>query len=104
MPEEQNPRRRRSFQSSYREEPRSTEGMEYYPIKLESIEVTEWHPLPDGQGPPTELHVLLKLEAVNLPLVMRFKGPALLDRFISALASHRFNVWPRGDYTEEEFK
>ena len=104
MPEAQDPRHKRPFESFYLDRPRSTEGMSYYAIRLDSIEVTEWHPLPDGQGPPTELHVLLTVEGADLPLMMRFKGPATLDRFISALASHRFSIWPDRDYTDEEFK
>ncbi len=39
---------------------------------------------------------------VDVPLVMRFKGPGTLDAFISALAVHRFHVWPDQDYTDKE--
>ena len=59
--------------------------MEYLPIRSDSIGVFEWQPLPDGQGAP------------DLPLLMRFKGPRTLDKFISALVVHRQNVWPRGE-------
>ena len=88
---------------THSDQPSDTEGMEFYPIVLESIEVVPWRPQSDGQGSPTELHVLLTVEGADLPLVMRFKGPATLDAFISALASHRFSIWPEQDFTEEEF-
>ena len=80
------------------DEPRDTAGMEYLPIRLDSIGVFECHPLPDGQGEPTQVHVQLQIEgAPDLPLLMRFKGPRTLDKFISALVVHRQNVWPRGE-------
>ena len=78
--------------------------MRYYPIALDSIEPPQWSPLADGEGDPTELHVLLAVEGLNVPIMMRFTGPALLDAFISALAVRRFAIWPKQDYTEEEFK
>ncbi len=65
--------------------------------------MSEWHPLPDGQGEPTEVHVSMMIEGLDVPMVMWFKGPGTLDSLISALAVHRFNVWPDQDYTDEEF-
>ena len=41
-------------------------------------------------------------EGLDVPLVMRFKGPGTLDAFISALAVHRFHVWPEQDDTDKE--
>ena len=81
-------------------QPENTAGMEYLPIKLDAIRVAEWHPLPDGLGDPTEVHVHLEIEHLPempmvMPMVMRFKGPETLDQFILALAEHRRNVWPR---------
>ena len=78
----------------YHEEPRNTEGMTWLDVKLDSIDVVEWHPLPDGKGKPTEVHVSIMLEGLDTPIIMRFKGPGTLDGLISALAVHRFNVWP----------
>ena len=74
-------------------EPSNTDGLQCLPIRLDSIEVGEWHPLPDGQGDPTEVHVSLMIDGLeDLPLVMRFKSPGTLDALISALAVHRFHV------------
>ena len=61
---------------------------------IDSIDVSEWHPLPDGQGKPTQVHVSMMIDGLDVPLVMRFKGPGALDALISALAVHRFHVWP----------
>ena len=68
-------------------------GMPFYDI--EEISVNEYHPLPDGQGPATQVHVMLKLERVEHPMVMRFKGPGSLDQFIVQLITHRNRVWPK---------
>ena len=75
-------------------DPRNTGGMSFLDIKLDSIEVLQWHPGTDGQGRATQVHVSMMLEGVDVPLVMRFKGPGTLDALISALAVHRFHVWP----------
>ena len=61
---------------------------------IDSIDVSEWHPLPDGQGKPAQVHVSMMIDGLDVPLVMRFKGPGTLDALISALAVHRFHVWP----------
>ena len=77
------------------DQPENTSGMKYLAIKLDAIRVAEWHPLPDGLGDPTEVHVHLEIEHLpEMPMVMRFKGPGTLDQFILALAEHRRNVWP----------
>ena len=36
----------------------------------------------------------MMIEGMDVPLIMRFKGPGTLDALISALAVHRFHVWP----------
>ena len=74
--------------------PRNHAGMEFLEVRLDSIEVTEWHPFRDGRGKPTEVHVLMRLQGIeDLPLMIRFKSPGTLDAVIAALATHRFNVW-----------
>ena len=74
-------------------EPRDTDVF----LELLSFEVDEWHPLPDGQGEPTEVHLSVTVQGLDVPMIMRFKGPGTLDGLISALAVHRFNVWPDRD-------
>ena len=88
--------KKRSYQKPdirFHAQPRNLDGMAVLEIKLDSIDVLEWHPLPDGQGKPTQVHVSVMIEGLDVPLVMRFKGPGTLDAFISALAVHRFQVW-----------
>lgn len=71
---------------------RNTAGMRFFEIA--EIEVAEWHPLPDGEGPPTQVHMAIRLEGNHVPLVARFKGPDTLGALIAALREHRDNVWP----------
>ena len=67
-------------------------GQEYIPV--ESIEVLEYHPLPDGEGPPTEVHLWLKIEgAEDTPFAIRFHSPRSVDELIVALITHRKAVW-----------
>jgi hypothetical protein len=67
-------------------------GHVYY--EIDQIHVSEWHPLPDGQGPPEQVHMTIRIKRVPYPVVMRFKGPQTLDGLIAALQEHRDNVWP----------
>ena len=46
---------------------------------IDSIDVSEWHPLPDGQGKPTQVHVSMMIDGLDVPLVMRFKGPGKME-------------------------
>ena len=86
----------------FHDQPRNLDGVAFLGIKLDSIEVSEWHPLPDGQGKPTQVHVSVIVEGLDVPLVMRFEGPGTLDALISALAVYRFQVWPDWDDTDKE--
>ena len=86
----------------FHDQPRNLDGVAVLELKLDSIDVLEWHPLPDGQGKPTQVHVSVMVEGLDVPLVMRFKGPGTLDALISALAVHRFHVWPDRDDTDKE--
>ena len=89
--------RKRRYQKpniSFSDQIQNTEGME---IKLDSIEVAEWRPLSDGQGNPTQVRLSMTIEGLDMPIVIRFKGPGTLDALISALAVHRFHVWSELD-------
>ncbi len=74
------------------QEPVNLIGQQFYPI--ESIQVLEYHPLPDGQGLPTEVHLWLKVEgATDTPFAIRFHSPGVVDELIVALMTHRNSVW-----------
>ena len=79
---------------SHNREPRNTAGTRFLEGRIDSIEVTQWHPLPDGRGKPTQVHLAFAVKGMEWPIVLRFKGHATLDKLIGALASHRFDVWP----------
>ena len=76
------------------DEPNNTVAMGFLKGKVHEIEIAEWHPLLDGQGKPTQLHVTLRIDGVDLPIVTRFKEPGTRDNCIEALASHLYSVWP----------
>ena len=63
-------------------------------LELNGYHVSEWHPLPNGEGKPTQVHPLLEIEEMDdCKLVMRFKSKPELNRFILALVRHRDGVW-----------
>lgn len=70
--------------------------------EIDSLEVYEWHPLPEGRGQPTQVHVIIRLKDMAVPLVMSFKRPLTIDHFIAALQQHRESVW--GKLTAEDLK
>ncbi len=72
--------------------PENLAGQEYYPIQ--SLEVLEYHPLPDGEGEPTEVHLWIIVEgAEDTPFAVRFHSPQSVDELIVALMTHRKRVW-----------
>jgi|GEM_PF-4106994 len=73
--------------------PINTDGMEVYEIK--SISVNEWHPLPDGKGKPEQVHLMLEVEEIPYPFVIRFKSRRPVDELIVALITHANGVWPK---------
>ncbi len=73
-------------------EPINLAGVEFF--EIEKIEVAEFHPLPDGQGPPTQVHLRLTLAAFPHPVVMRFHSRKTLDELIVNLIRHGKAVWP----------
>ncbi len=62
--------------------------------EIEEIHIGSWCPLPDGRGPATQVHMTIRIRGLDIPLVLRFKGPVTLDRLIDSLERHRYDVWP----------
>ena len=75
------------------QKPFNTAGMQFY--EVQNISVNEWHPLPNGQGDPTQVHVWVELDEFPYPLVIRFKSRRPIDSFIVALMTHAKAVWPK---------
>lgn len=73
-------------------ETRNLAGTEYFAIK--EIEVFEYLPLPDGEGDPTEVHMMITIEDFPYPIVMRFHSRRACDELIVALMTHSKAVWP----------
>ena len=75
-----------------RENVRNVKDMAIIPV--EEYEVAEWHPLPNGQGDPTQVHLLIRIRGVPSPLGMRMKTREAVDQLIEALSYHRDRVFP----------
>lgn len=63
-------------------------------LEIESLEIASWCPTPDASGPATQVHMTIRLKGIDLPLIMRFKGPATLGLLIDKLTEYRREVWP----------
>ncbi len=74
------------------EEPINMAGVEFF--EIERIEVGEFHELMDGEGPATEVHLLLTLAGFPHPFIMRFKSRPTLEELIVSLIRHGKAVWP----------
>ena len=68
-------------------------GMPFY--EVQNISVNEWHPLPNGEGDPTQVHVWIELEGFPHSLIIRFHSRRPVDSFIVALMNHTKAVWPK---------
>ncbi len=67
-------------------------GVEFFEIA--EIEVGEFHPLPDGQGDPTQVHMRCRLVGIPHPFIIRLKSARAVDELIVGLMTHRNRVWP----------
>ena len=70
-------------------------GIEYFPI--EEINVAEFHELPDGQGKPSAVLLMLQIgdEKDGCPkFVARLKSRRTCDELITSLIAHSKRVWP----------
>ena len=73
--------------------PVNVKGMKFF--EIESISVNEWHPLPDGEGDPEQVHMMIDVADVPYPFVVRFKSRRAIDELIVALMTHANHVWPK---------
>lgn len=76
--------------------PMNLEGMAF--LEIEEYHVASWCPLPDGQGPATQVHFMLKIKGIATPLTLRLKSARAADELISVLERHRFDVWPTPEH------
>jgi len=64
-------------------------------MEIESYNVTEWCPTPDGSGQPEQVWLQVNLKDVPIPMALRLKSMDAVDTLIEALTRHRLNVWPQ---------
>lgn len=65
--------------------------MKIFPI--DSYDVFEWTPDRDGNGTPTQVHLMFNLGPYKLAI--RLKSAGECDRLIGTLTRHRLGVWPK---------
>ena len=71
--------------------PVNLEGVEFY--ELEEILVYEFHPLPDGKGKPTQVHMGCRIKGFPASFVVRLKSARAVDELIVSLMTHRNGVF-----------
>jgi hypothetical protein len=76
--------------------PINLSGVKFFDV--EEISVNEYHPLPNGQGEPSQVHMMMKVSRMDHPLIVRFKSTQSIDQLIVALITHRNHVWPKQGY------
>ena len=67
-------------------------GQEFYALK--SWQVAEFHEAEDGEGDPSQVHLIFQMEDPAPWFVARFKSREELDKLIVALMAHSKRVWP----------
>lgn len=63
-------------------------------LRIGDYQVGSWHPLPDGKGRATQVHLALRLNVGVV--VLRLKSRNAVQTLIDALERHRDDVWPGG--------
>jgi hypothetical protein len=66
-------------------------------LPLDSYAVVEWHPAPDGQGKPTQVHLVLNIPDLPVRFSLRLKSASAVDTLVGSLMRHRKSVWPEMD-------
>ena len=68
-------------------------GQQFFAVK--GFHISEWHPLPDGEGRPTQVHLVVQATD-DINFVLRLKSKEACDGLIETLRRHRNNVWGEG--------
>jgi hypothetical protein len=74
-----------------------TNAADHMYLPCDGFTVSEWHPLPNGEGKPTMVCIIIKpADELGLPdcrFVLRMKSKEACQAMIDVLADHRNNVW-----------
>lgn len=63
-------------------------------LQGEDLRVASWTPGPEGTDiPPTQVHIIYRLDDIGATLVMRLKSRAVCNSLIDALIDHRDEVF-----------
>jgi hypothetical protein len=73
--------------------PKNLAGTQYFNMK--TVTVAEYHELPNGEGPPTEVHLAIDVDGIPYPFIVRWHSRRPIDELIVALITHANRVWPK---------
>lgn len=64
-------------------------------LPCEGWDIIEWHPLPNGEGTATQVHIVITPGGPldEFKFIMRLKSKAACDAMIETLQRHRDSVW-----------
>ena len=66
-------------------------------LMIDEWSLDQWHPTPDGSGPPEQLHLTLKLAGIDdMRLTLRFKSRQAWDDLTAIGDGHADEIWPDG--------
>jgi hypothetical protein len=60
---------------------------------IQEISIGNYYPLPNCQGKPTQVHVMIWMKNDEIPLTLRLKSARAVDELIAGLARHRSEVF-----------
>ena len=66
---------------------------------LDGLNVFPWSPLPPGEGPSTQVHLMIEFKKgadgrTLDPFIMRLKSRRIVEELAAALLKHAAEVWP----------
>jgi hypothetical protein len=93
-------KKRRRVETKDSHEPINLDGSQIMLFDMDEVSINAWTPLPNGEGDPTQVHLLFKV-AEGVTTAIRFKGPDTLNAIVEQLTRYRDIVWPEKDEEEE---
>jgi hypothetical protein len=75
----------------------TTPKQAYVQLAEPEIEIAAWCPDDEARLPPEQVHFILHIPGLDIPIVTRFKSPDTLGFLIEELARYRRHVWPEAE-------
>lgn len=71
-------------------------------LGMPEVEISAWCRDPDALYPPEQVHLMIRIPGLEMPLIMRFKSPDTLGFLIEELTRYRRTVWPKSEKVQGE--